>query len=223
MAQNPIFGVNVVGRTSFQVSTFHVPSVPKIQFRQPSIGGDSPLSAPPNNGPHDVTPSCSGHSLVTTWPGWPGCLVCPVVRIPPPGNPLGDLGGSRQGIPLGDPPRGLGLGGAVSTLFCRSGQNDPKWPFQHIPKWSQNSFRTTPNIPQKTRHHTPRQPRHDTHLHSGHGVGKCAPRWTGGGRSGGEFSHPMAAVEVCVAAWLASGVVAGLLGVAWDGSGAGSA
>ena len=29
----------------------------------------------------------------------------------------------------------------------------------------------------------------------------------------------MAAVEVCVVAWLAWGVVAGLLGVVWDGSG----
>ena len=27
MAQNPNFGVNVVGRTTFQVTTFHVPSV----------------------------------------------------------------------------------------------------------------------------------------------------------------------------------------------------
>jgi hypothetical protein len=30
----------------------------------------------------------------------------------------------------------------------------------------------------------------------------------------------MAAVEVCVVVWLALGVVAGLLGVAWSGSGA---
>ena len=34
------------------------------------------------------------------------------------------------------------------------------------------------------------------------------------------FSQPMAAVEVCVVAWLAWGVVAGLLGVVWGGSGA---
>ena len=33
------------------------------------------------------------------------------------------------------------------------------------------------------------------------------------------FSHPMGAVEVCVVAWLAWGVVAGLLGVVWVGSG----
>jgi hypothetical protein len=30
LAQNPIFGVNVVGRTPFQVTTFHVPSVPCV-------------------------------------------------------------------------------------------------------------------------------------------------------------------------------------------------
>ena len=33
------------------------------------------------------------------------------------------------------------------------------------------------------------------------------------------ISHPMAVVEVCVVAWLAWGVVAGLLGVVWNGSG----
>ena len=42
---------------------------------------------------------------------------------------------------------------------------------------------------------------------------KCAPRAAGGGRSGRAFYHPIAAVEVCVVAWLAWGVVAGLLGV----------
>ena len=120
------------------------------------------------------------------------------------------------------------MGEAVSTLFGRSSwgsiwlkmyQNEPKWPFQNLPKWTQNRPLTTPNHPQETRHHTPRQPRHDTHLHSGHGVGKCAPRGAGGGRSGRAFSHPMAAVEVCVVAWLAWGVVAGLLGVVGGDSG----
>ena len=47
---------------------------------------------------------------------------------------------------------------------------------QNMAKSIRNSPRTTPNHPQKTRHHTPRQRRHDTNLHSGHGVGKCAPR-----------------------------------------------
>ena len=51
-------------------------------------------------------------------------------------------------------------------------------------------------------------------------MGECAPRGAGGGRWGRVFSHPMADVEVCVVAWLAWGVVAGLWGVVWDGSGA---
>ena len=34
MAQNPIFGENVVGHTTFQVTTFHVPSVPIIIFKR---------------------------------------------------------------------------------------------------------------------------------------------------------------------------------------------
>ena len=33
------------------------------------------------------------------------------------------------------------------------------------------------------------------------------------------FSDPMAVVEVCVVAWLAWGVVSGLLGLVWGGSG----
>ena len=61
---------------------------------------------------------------------------------------------------------------------------DQNHPSETLPKSTQNSPRTTPNHPQKTRHHTPRQPRHDTHLHSGHGVGKWAPRGAGGGRTG---------------------------------------
>ena len=95
------------------------------------------------------------------------------------------------------------MGGGRFTHFLV----DPKQPL------------TTPNHPQETRHHTPRQPRHDTHLHSGHGVGKWAPREAGGGRSGRAFSYPMAAVEVCGVAWLAWGMVAGLLGVVCNGPG----
>ena len=32
MAQNLIFGMNVIGRTTFQVTTFHVPSVHSISW-----------------------------------------------------------------------------------------------------------------------------------------------------------------------------------------------
>ena len=63
----------------------------------------------------------------------------------------------------------------------QGGSQGTQGPFQTIFKWIQNSSRTTPNHPQKPRHHTPR---HDTHLHSGHEVGKCAPRGAGDGRSG---------------------------------------
>ena len=104
------------------------------------------------------------------------------------------------------------------------GPNLPKivqnHPSETLPKSTQNSPLTSPNHPQETRHHTPRQPRHDTHLHSGHGVGKCAPRPPAARPPWRAFSHPMAAVEVCVVAWLAWGVVAGFLGVVWGGSGA---
>ena len=95
-----------------------------------------------------------------------------------------------------------------------------KMAFQNIPKWIQNSSRTIPNHAQKTRHHTPRQPRHDTHLHSGHGVEKCAPRPPAARPPWRAFFYPMAAVEVCVVVSLAWGVVAGLFGVVWGGSGA---
>ena len=58
---------------------------------------------------------------------------------------------------------------------------------------TRNSPRSTPNHTQKTRHNTPRQPRHDTHLHIGHGVRKYAPPPPAAGPPWRAFSHLMAA------------------------------
>ena len=72
-------------------------------------------------------------------------------------------------------------------------------PSKTLPNRPDTALEPPQTTTQKTRHHT---------------------RGAGGGWSGGAFAHPMAAVEVCVVAWLAWGVVAGLLVVVWGGSGA---
>ena len=67
MAQNPIFGVNVIGRTTFHVTTFHVPSVGPtwLGWSICPVGlvellGDPPVGPSPEDSPGEFR---SGTSL----------------------------------------------------------------------------------------------------------------------------------------------------------------
>jgi hypothetical protein len=80
-------------------------------------------------------------------------------------DPHGNPRGHPRGHPRKHPQVGglsgiVWVGGAVYTLSSQT---------ETLSKPPQTT-------PQKTRQHTPRQRRHDTHLHSGHGMGKRVPR-----------------------------------------------
>ena len=83
-------------------------------------------------------------------------------------------------------------------------------------KTSPNGAKTKPEPPQtipKRPATTPHASHATTHTSTAAmGWENARHGWRAAG-DGGAFSHPMAAVEVCVVAWLAWRVVAGLLGV----------